>query len=170
MFLLLLLASNALAARPAVDTRFAIVTGPGGPAVSASDACEEAGLTLAELSAESIESLQGIVAPAGTSARNPIDVGMVMVGATEHYGRCLGIALDDRNVDAAVVIGGARDDARGFASMLADHSRNTGKPILYALNDGFGPQPTHELLAENHIATAPSAERALRAYARVVVE
>jgi hypothetical protein len=52
--------------------------------------------------------------------------------------------------------------------MLAKHSSETGKPVLYALNEDFGPTSTHELLAENHIATAPSAERALRAYARVV--
>ncbi len=161
-------AAHALTAYTEPGKRFAIIAGPGGPAVSASDACEEAGLSLAELSAGAIETLAGIIAAAGTSPQNPIDVGMVLVGATEHYGQCLRIALDEPTVDAAIVIGLSREDPQGFARMLAKHSRETGKPVLFALNEDFGPQSTHELLADTHIATAPSAERALRAYARVV--
>ncbi len=152
-------------ARP--GRRIAIVTGPGGPAVSASDACEEAGLSLASLSDATMTALREVVAAAGTSVRNPIDVGMVLQGATEFYGRCLRLALADPNVDAAAVIGGARDDAAGFARMLVDARRESGKPVMYALSDDFGPATTARLLAEGGVATAPSAERCLRAYARI---
>ncbi|GAB4331905.1 MAG: CoA-binding protein [Dehalococcoidia bacterium] len=162
-----LVAASALAGRRA-GRRFAIVTGPGGPAVSASDACEEAGLTLADLSFETTQRLAEVVAAAGTSVRNPVDVGMVIVGAAETYGRCLRMALADENVDAALVIGGDRQDPEAFARMLVEASQEAGKPVIHALSGDFGPVTTAEYLTDNGIAHAPSAERALRAYARVV--
>lgn len=163
-----LAAANALASMPRPGTRIAIVTGPGGPAVGASDACEEAGLTLARLSPGTMAALREFVAAAGTSVGNPIDVGMVLAGAAEVYGRGLRLALADPGVDAALVIGGERSNAEGFASMLADARRECGKPVLYALSDDFGPADTAELLAKGGVATAPSAERCLRAYARAI--
>jgi acetyltransferase len=158
-------AASAIAGRP-TGRRIVIVTGPGGPAVSASDACEEVGLTLARLGGETKARLRELVAAAGTSVGNPIDVGMVLVGATEVYGRCLNLALGDSQVDAAVVIGGARDDAEGFARMLVEAHRESGKPVMYALAEEGG--PSQAALADGGVATAPSAERCLRAYARVL--
>ncbi len=152
---------------PARGRRIAIMTGPGGPAVSASDACEEAGLELATLSKATTEALREIIAPAGTSVNNPIDVGMVLQGAADFYGRCLRLALADPNVDAAVVIGGERGNFEGFARMLTDARGESGKPVMYALSDDFGPNSTAPLLARGGVATAPSAERCLRAYARI---
>ncbi len=158
----------ALAETKQPERRIAIMTGPGGPAVGASDACEEAGLTLANLSAATTTALREIIAAAGTSVHNPIDVGMVLQGATVLFGRCLGIALADPNVDAAVVIGGEQGNNEGFARMLANARRHSGKPVMYALADDFGPNPAAGLLAGAGVATAPSAERCLRAYARLV--
>ena len=148
--------------------RIVIMTGPGGPAVSASDACEESGLTLTNLSEATSAALREIIAAAGTSVRNPIDVGMVLQGTSTLFGRCLEIALADPNVDAAVVIGGERGNNEGFARMLAGVRRDSGKPVMYALTEDFGPNPSASPLAEAGVATAPSAERCLRAYARVV--
>ncbi|MBE7520341.1 MAG: CoA-binding protein [Thermoflexaceae bacterium] len=162
-------AAMAFAGASARGRRIAIMTGPGGPAVSASDACEEAGLELATLSPATTEALREIIAPAGTSVNNPVDVGMVLQGAAEFYGRCLRLALADENVDAAVVIGGERGNMEGFARMLADVRRESSKPVMYALSDDFGPNPTTPLLAQGDVATAPSAERCLRAYARLAV-
>jgi acyl-CoA synthetase (NDP forming) len=76
------------AGRP-VGRRVAIVTGPGGPAVSAADACEEAGLELAELSADTQARLSSVIASAGTSVRNPVDIGLVLGGAAEMYRRAV---------------------------------------------------------------------------------
>ena len=152
----------------ALGCRIAIVTGPGGPAVSASDACEEAGLELARFSEATLATLRGMVSAAGTSVRNPVDVGMVLQGAAEVYGRCLDVALADPNVDAAVVIGGERGNEEGFARMLADSRLKGGKPVMYALADG-GTAAVHTLLAGARVATAPSAERCLRAYARLAI-
>ncbi len=155
----------AVGQRPSLGRRIAIVTGPGGPAVSASDACEEAGLELAQFSEPTLARLRLMVAAAGTSVRNPVDVGMVLQGAAEVYGRCLEVALADPNVDTAVVIGGERGNEDGFGQMLAKAAEASGKQVLHAL-DG-GPASVHELLAAANVGTAPSAERCLRAYARL---
>jgi hypothetical protein len=67
------------------------------------------------------------------------------------------------------VIGGDASDPQGFAEMLAEASLRSGKPVLYALTGDFGPSDTAEFLAAHGVATAPSAERALRAYLRIVL-
>jgi acyl-CoA synthetase (NDP forming) len=135
--------------------------------VSASDACEESGLVLAELSDRTRAALAERVVSVGTSFRNPIDVGMVLFGATDLYGGCLRVALADPGVDAAVVIGGDHGNPQGFAEMLVEASSQSGKPVLYALTGDFPTGETQELLNASGVVTAPSAERALRAYARL---
>ncbi len=148
--------------------RIAVVTGPGGPAVSASDACEEAGLTLASFSDSTRAALRERVAAAGTSVRNPVDVGMVIAGATEVFAGVLGPTMADPGVDAAVVIGGEGGRAEAFARMLVDVRRAAGKPLMYAASGDFSAAETMELLVEGGVAVVPSAERALRAYARLI--
>jgi acyl-CoA synthetase (NDP forming) len=153
--------------RPA-GRRMAIVTGPGGPAVSAADACEEAGLQLADLSPETKARLREAIGGAGTSVRNPVDVGLVLGGITEMYRGAIEAAIGDAGVDAVVVIGGA---ARGrgwqeHIEAVARLAQATAKPILQV---SFGPSdPTVDrALAREGVASFRSAERALRAYARV---
>jgi acetyltransferase len=164
-----LVAASALRAHRSLGRRIAIVTGPGGPAVSASDACEESGLALAELSDPSRSALAERVAEVGTSVRNPIDVGMALVGVTGLYRDCLRIALADPGVDAAMVIGLDFGDPQGFLKMLAEESSHSGRPVLYALIGDVASSETTAFLTARGIATAPSAERALRAYARLAL-
>lgn len=159
--------ASALARDASPGPRVAIVTGPGGPAVSASDACEEAGLELAAFSPETLETLRSMVASAGTSVRNPVDVGMVLAGAARVYGACLDVVLADPGVDAAVVIGSEPGNAQGFAQMLADARSRHEKPVMHALADG-APDGVTELFATGGVGIAPSAERCLRGYARVI--
>ncbi len=164
-----LVAANAIAEHADLGRRIAIVTGPGGPAVSASDACEETGLRMAAFSETTTRRLGEIVVGVGTSGRNPVDVGMVIADATAMYGRCLRVAIADAGVDAALVIGGDRFDPQAFSEMLVDASKKNDKPVLYALTEDFGSNPTADYLADHGVATAPSAERALRAYARLAL-
>jgi acyl-CoA synthetase (NDP forming) len=146
----------------------AIVTGPGGPAVSAADACEEAGLELADLSPETQARLRDAIGSAGTSVRNPVDIGLVLGGVAEMYRGATEVTIDDPGVDAVVVIGGAargggwQDHIEGMARL----ARATAKPILQV---AFGPgdPAVDRALAREGIASFRSAERALRAYARV---
>jgi acyl-CoA synthetase (NDP forming) len=151
--------------------RLAIVAGPGGPAVSAADACEEAGLELAELSPETQARLREVTGSTGTSVRNPVDIGLVLGGVTEMYRAAVEATIGDAGVDAVVVIGGAargqgwQDHIEGMARL----ARAAAKPILQV---SFGPgDPTLDrALAQEGIPSFRSAERALRAYARVRLE
>jgi acyl-CoA synthetase (NDP forming) len=153
--------------RPAGD-RMAIVTGPGGPAVSAADACEEAGLQLAGLAEETERRLRNVVASAGTSVRNPVDVGLVLAGAAEMYGRALEATLDDPGVDAVVVIGSSvqGEGWKQHIDVMAGLARAAAKPILH-VSFGPGDPAIERALADEGIPSFPSAERALQAYSRV---
>ncbi len=147
--------------------RVAILAGPGGPAVSASDAVEENGLELAQLSAGTQEVLRGIIPVAGTSVRNPIDMGLVVLGAVEMYYRATEAAALDPGVDAILTIGGSTGvgSLDSFAEAIEGISQRTGKPIMQS--SVGGEMPYEQAFAARGVPTFPSPERALRAYARV---
>jgi acyl-CoA synthetase (NDP forming) len=147
--------------------RIAILAGPGGPAVSASDACEENGLELPQLAAGTQEVLRGIIPMAGTSVRNPIDMGLVMLGAAEMYYRATEAAALDPNVDAILAISGSAGvtSLESFATAIEDIAQRTGKPIMQS--SVGGEMPFERVFSDHGIATFGSPERALWAYARV---
>ena len=81
--------------------RVAVLTNAGGPGVTAADALELNGLTLAEISPATREALaQGL--PAAASLRNPVD--MLASAMPEDYARCLQALLEDPGVDSVMVI------------------------------------------------------------------
>ncbi len=61
---------------PVRNCRVAILSGPGGPAVSAADACEMNNLQLAELTNDTKLKLQEIIPEFGSSISNPIDLSL----------------------------------------------------------------------------------------------
>jgi hypothetical protein len=63
-----------------------------------------------------------VIPSAGTSVRNPVDIGLVLAGAAETYRRALEASISDPGVDAAVVIGGfARgDEWQGHIKAVAE--------------------------------------------------
>jgi acyl-CoA synthetase (NDP forming) len=147
--------------------RFAILAGPGGPAVSASDACVENGLELAELSALTQEVLRSIIASAGTSVRNPVDMGLMMLGAAETYHRVTDVVAGDPGVDAILAIGGSAGalNLDSYAAGLQEIAQRTGKPIMQS---SVGGEMAFERIFSDHgIATFGSPERALWTYAQI---
>lgn len=79
--------------------RIVILSGPGGPAVSSADACEQGGLTLAPLSDETKQALAQILPEYGTSVANPVDLSLTSaLNPALHYqaGEIVG---KDPNVD-----------------------------------------------------------------------
>jgi acyl-CoA synthetase (NDP forming) len=143
----------------------AVVTGPGGPSISAVDALEEAGLQLAELAPETIDRLRGEINAVGTSPRNPVDLGMG--GTRETFDRSARIAGADPGVDGVVIIGGGGgEDGQQFAEAMIDAQREAGTPFAVA-----SAQPEPELLctyADAGIGVFPTADRAVTAIAGVV--
>jgi acetyltransferase len=81
--------------------RVAIVTNAGGPGIIASDACERAGLMLAELSRKSVDRLRAKLPPA-SSLQNPVDV--LGDASAERYSAAVETLLSDAGIDALVMI------------------------------------------------------------------
>jgi len=82
-------------------SRIGIVTNAGGPGILAADACENLGLALPPLSAESLAALRKVLPPEGTPA-NPID--LIASAGPERYEPAVRIALEDDTIDALLVI------------------------------------------------------------------
>ncbi len=79
----------------------AVLTNAGGPGVTAADALEARGLSLATLHPKTIQALEEVL-PAAASLHNPID--MLASATPEHFAACLRILLTDPEADSVMVI------------------------------------------------------------------
>lgn len=94
--------SRALATQPAaLGNRIAIVTNAGGPGVLAADACAKHGLTLAELSDDTMKALDAVL-PSVWSRNNPVDV--IGDATPERYRDALRILGKAPEVDGIILI------------------------------------------------------------------
>lgn len=149
---------------PAGD-RVAVVTGPGGPSISAVDALEEAGLRLAQLAPETIDRLRDVIHAVGTSPNNPVDLGMG--GTRESFEAAARIAGADPNVDAVVIIGGGRgDEGDAWASSMIAAQRDTATP--FAVTSAAPSTEQLRTYADAGIGVFPTADRAVTAIAGAV--
>jgi acyl-CoA synthetase (NDP forming) len=78
------------------------MSGPGGPAVSAADACEKEGLRLARLSCKTEKMLAEFVPEFGASISNPIDLSLTSSFDQTLYPRATEVCGLDENVDMIV--------------------------------------------------------------------
>jgi acyl-CoA synthetase (NDP forming) len=84
---------------PVRDHRVAIISGPGGPAVSSADACETNQLTLADLTEDSKMKLKEIIPEFGSSVSNPIDISLQATFDPKLEKKTYEIVGTDPNVD-----------------------------------------------------------------------
>jgi acetate---CoA ligase (ADP-forming) len=112
--------------------RVAILTNAGGPGVACSDALELNGLSLADLSAETVAGLKAACPPAA-SLHNPVD--MLASAGPELYGECLRLVLADPGVDAVIVIAPPppASSAGAVARAILTHILTSTKPVLPVL-------------------------------------
>jgi acyl-CoA synthetase (NDP forming) len=144
----------------------AIISGPGGLAVSAAEACGKAGLKLAELLPGTQLKLARIIPPTGTSMKNPIDVGLVPTIDIDIYAEAVRIAAQDPGVDALVVIGAGLNpeiNAR-YTTEFIEMRRKIQKPLLMVKIPGFD-EDLARRFSEAGIPFFDSVERAMHAYA-----
>lgn len=158
---------------PAGSGRVAIVSGPGGPAVSAADAVERNGLFMAVPAQESLRRLKELLPPTGTSSANPIDVGLSASFELRLYQEALEIILDDPGVDAVVMLGGgaSADMSADYIQGIIRAKGRSDKHIMAIAYPGFVQIDQEELLTPLHehgIPVYTTPERALRAYARMM--
>lgn len=159
----------AFALLPAVTgNRVAIISGPGGLAVSAAEACGRSGLTLTRLSQQTRNTLARIIPPTGTSVKNPVDVGFTAYLDVNIYARVARIVAADPGVDvlALVGIGASPETNREYLESMI-HARHTSeKPFLMINIPGFDAALAIEF-CRNRIPFFETSERAMAAYALV---
>ena len=81
--------------------KVAVLTNAGGPGVTAADALEARGLSMAALSSETTAALQ-VILPSAASTHNPVD--MLASATPEQFAACLEALLQDPGVDSVMVI------------------------------------------------------------------
>lgn len=151
--------------------RVVVVSGPGGPAVSAADAAEIYGLHMASLEEQTIKRLGAILPGTGTSLKNPIDVGMAASFDLSHYLDTLEALVQDGGVDAIAVLGGGATSelTEQYVEGLVRIKKASNKAIIAVAYPGFITQ--EELLTplyESGIPVYPTPKRAFRAYAKMM--
>ena len=145
--------------------RVAVLTNAGGLGILAADACDAAGLELPALADETAAKLAALL-PSEASVANPVD--MLGSATARSYVESLPILLEDRGVDAVLVlfVPPVTATADEVALAIAEASRDAEKPVLAAIIDARG-IPSALLDSVAAFAYPESAARALgRAAAR----
>ncbi|NVM52420.1 MAG: CoA-binding protein [Candidatus Helarchaeota archaeon] len=83
--------------------RVAIISGPGGPAVSSTDACEKVGLELASLTVETKQAVAQLLPEFGTSVQNPVDLSLAIAFDPKLNENATKIVAKDPNVNCLLL-------------------------------------------------------------------
>ena len=153
--------------------RVAVITNAGGPGILAVDACEAAGLTVAEFSEATRRRLAERL-PTLATVTNPVD--MVASAGAGEYRHCIEIALAADEVDALIVIYTTVDNAGSGATLEAIREgiaagRLAGaknKPILACLMAESG-RHTRLETPDERIPVYVFPENAARALGKVAI-
>ena len=154
--------------RSQTGDRLAILTNGGGPGVLATDMLIELGGTLAALSPDTKARLDEVL-PRTWSHGNPVDI----VGDADQnrYKAALRILLEDPATDAILVINcptamqNPSDCARGvIETVQAATPRLSGRNVLTNWIGEYAAAPARKLLADAHIATYDTPDRAVRGF------
>jgi acyl-CoA synthetase (NDP forming) len=158
--------TSLLAAQPLPrGNRVAILTNAGGLGILCADACEAAGLSLPDLSGETVELLASIL-PREASVANPVDMLGSAVAST--YAEALPPLLRDQTVDAVIalfvppVVAGADEIAAAIVGAV-EKAGNNGKPVLACVISADGTPPQ---LLSGVVAPFSYPESAARALGR----
>jgi acetyl coenzyme A synthetase (ADP forming)-like protein len=145
--------------------RIAILTNAGGLGILCADAAEAAGLSLAELSAASVEQLARLL-PKEASVANPVD--MLGSALASTYGDALPVLLRDPGVDAVIalfvppVVAGAEEVAAAIVRSVEETGFDE-KPVLACVISADG---TPAQLLSGAVAPFAYPESAARALGR----
>jgi acetyltransferase len=152
----------------ALGDRMAIISGPGGLAVSAAEACGREGLKLAELTAESKSKLARFVPATGTSLKNPIDVGLNASFQIDIYKEAARTAAADPGVDGIVMVGAglSPETNEAYTKAIIQVRNEFQIPFVMVNIPGFDPDLARRF-CERSIPFFDTADRAMKTYARM---
>ena len=144
--------------------RLAIVTNAGGLGVLATDAAVKSGLTMAELSEETVTALRSALPPAASS-HNPVDV--LGDALADRYQTALNAVMNDTNADMLMVIVTPQTmtEAKKTAEAIALAKEHSGKPIIAVFAGDVSLADGSTLLDKRSVARFQYPEAAARAFA-----
>jgi acyl-CoA synthetase (NDP forming) len=126
--------------------RIGIVARGGGVGVVATDTCERAGLKVPALTKETRLELAKITpADAGSSIRNPVEIGLGRFGVSEFYAKGLNLVADDTNIDVVMAVlnphvytqeGVGAKEIDQSAQVLIDTAKTLSKPLVVVITLG----------------------------------
>lgn len=156
--------ANTLANQPLPKgKKVAIITNAGGPGIMATDAFEENGISLANLEKSTVEKLKKFL-PAAANFYNPVDV--LGDALTDRYKSTLEIVLDDKNVDAVLILltpqsmTESYETAEAIVEVFRDN--NTRKiPIVTCFMGGLAVKEAIDYLNRNQIPNFEVPEEAV---------
>ena len=177
---------------PSTGRRVAVIGGGGGMGVTAADACSYVGLNVPTFPCEIAEQLRQVLPPAGTSTRNPVDVGAPVI-SPQVFQRVLEMAASAENIDTIIATqtihlfmsGKMKGLVEAVGTLVEDSlqiplaiGRKFGKPIIMVLPLGSTEVDSldvekvrrefREFYINYGIPAYPTLERAARAVAHVV--
>lgn len=143
-------------------TNVAVISNAGGAGIMAADAIERKGLTFAHFSTDTIKQL-GTNLPPAASLNNPIDV--LCDALADRYEFALSVALDDPNVDIALVLltpQAMTDPVATAKAVVKIAGRKPGKLILACFLGASKMEEGARILREGKIPCYDSPETAVR--------
>ena len=143
--------------------RLAIVTNAGGPAIMASDAAERMGLTLPQLSSETVTYLRERMPPE-VSLNNPVD--LIGDADVERYRIASDAVLKDENVDGAIFIltPQAATQVEETAELIGGLAEKTEKPVLASFMGRVSIEKGRVVLKSHSVPNYSYPERAVNAF------
>ncbi len=148
---------------PLKGNNIAIVTNAGGPGILATDALERAGLCIAQLKTQTIQSLEQYL-PDAASAANPVDV--LGDAKADRYQFALEKVINDPNVDGLMVLltPQAMTEIEATAYAVCEINKQSEKPILACFMGDAKVKPGIEILSKHGVPNYPFPERVARAF------
>ncbi|MCE5311777.1 MAG: acetate--CoA ligase family protein [Nitrospiraceae bacterium] len=109
--------------------RLLVITNAGGPGIIAADASEKLGVSLPQMTKESINVMQNSL-PSNASLYNPVDI--IGDATSERYSVVIETAIKDPNVDALLVILTPQGvtDVENTADIVIKNAGSTDKPVI----------------------------------------
>ncbi|MEK6645458.1 MAG: acetate--CoA ligase alpha subunit [Candidatus Firestonebacteria bacterium] len=143
--------------------KIAILTNAGGVGILTADAIEKSGLYLAELSSETLESLQDFLPPA-SNFYNPVDI--LGDAQSDRYEKSLDILLQDKNVNGAIVCftPQAMSDVEVIAQKINLTQKKYNKTVLGCFMGENSVSKGIKILRDNNVPNYSFPERAVNTF------
>jgi acetyltransferase len=153
--------------RPSKGDRLAILTNAGGPGVMSTDQLIEREGNLAVLSEETIAKLNECL-PSCWSHGNPVDV--LGDAPPDRYAKALEIVLEDKGVDAVLVIltPQAMTDSTGTAEAVSAAAAKSHKPVIAAWMGGHSVAQGMQVFSQAGLPAYQTPEKAIGAFMHLV--